>query len=248
VTTAALIIADAAASADAGPLWLRISIALGPPALAAIIAGYFALSNTVNRRAERLKNLNEVRASYPELINPNYALERIILRELGALARATTPAYKFQRRFYLVGLPLVTVLWACNAVMWLKLVNFPDTEKSIVNLIITGLFVAVSVPAVINLFVLKKTQRIDEGYDRAFAALDERAVQAQTLPGEGELQVGPESVSGTDQQPIRPIQPVGSVFVSRLSHLTACVWLCVMVVRLIAAARRTLVGGERRRP
>jgi hypothetical protein len=97
------------AGADAGPLWLRITIALGPPALAALIAGYFALSNTVSRRIERLKDLNDIRvSSNTDFINPDYALERIMLRELRDLDRATTPILKWRRRF---SIGMVTIIW-----------------------------------------------------------------------------------------------------------------------------------------
>jgi hypothetical protein len=39
---------------DGGPLWLKIVVA-SVPLIAALIAGVFALTNTVNRRVERLK-------------------------------------------------------------------------------------------------------------------------------------------------------------------------------------------------
>lgn len=56
----------------------------------------------------------------------------------------------------------------------------------------------------------------------------------------------PTEASAAAQQPIRPFQYVEADFIRRISLVTACVWLSVMVMRLIAAARRTFVKGERR--
>jgi hypothetical protein len=243
-------VADAGAAADGGPLWLRIVIALVPPVLAAILAGYFALSNTVNRRAERLKNLNDIRvSSNSEWINPDYALERIILRELKELDRATTPIIKWQRRFYYLAGLVGFANYGILAVIFLR-GTWPKSHivgKGMV--IFGGISLVIIAIAFINGFRYKAGEIINERYSRGVATLDERAVQAHEYTGESEEQVVPESeFSAKPQQPIQPTQYVGSDFVSRLSQLTACVWLSVMVVRLIAAARRTLVKSQRRRP
>ena len=96
--------------ADAGPLWLKIVIAFVPPVLAAVIAGYFALSNTVNRRAERLKNLNDVRISTDtSRIDPGHALEKVILRELKELERTTSflKYEKYVKTLWWTSIPIV---------------------------------------------------------------------------------------------------------------------------------------------
>lgn len=126
------------ATADAGPLWLKICIALVPPALAAIITGYFALSNTVNRRAERIKNLNDIRvSSSPELINPDYALERIILRELEALDRVTWQVLKGGKRSLIAGVLTVTATYAILTLNYI-LHFMSDTAGLITGLVLGG--------------------------------------------------------------------------------------------------------------
>lgn len=69
--------------------------------MAAIIAGIFALTNTVGRRIERLKNLAELYNTYPRALNLNNALEVIMLREMRALESATTPTHKWDKRIHL---------------------------------------------------------------------------------------------------------------------------------------------------
>lgn len=81
------------------PIWLRISLAV-IPLLAAIIAGVFALLNTVNRRVERLKNLAEIHSKFPDDIAPPHALELIMLRELRAIDQKTSPKFKWDRRIH----------------------------------------------------------------------------------------------------------------------------------------------------
>ncbi len=63
------------------PLWLQIVVA-AIPLLAAMVAGVFALTNTVNRRIERLKNLNDVRKDVPKSVNTNQVIEHLMKREL----------------------------------------------------------------------------------------------------------------------------------------------------------------------
>lgn len=94
------------------PIWLRIGLA-AIPLVAAIIAGVFALLNTVNRRVERLKNLTEICSKLPEGIAPPYALELVMLRELKVIDQKTTPKSKWDRRihaFFYVSLPIGAAL------------------------------------------------------------------------------------------------------------------------------------------
>ncbi len=67
--------------------------------LAALIGGFFVLANTINRRVERLKNLAEVQVKGQKWLQSNYTLFLIIVRELYAIAYATTPELKWSRRF-----------------------------------------------------------------------------------------------------------------------------------------------------
>ncbi|AKC39420.1 Uncharacterised protein [Mycolicibacterium phlei] len=81
------------------PVWIQILLA-SVPLLAAIIAGIFALTNTVGRRIERLKNLTELHKNYPPELNPNNALEIAMLRELRALESVITPTHKWDKRIH----------------------------------------------------------------------------------------------------------------------------------------------------
>jgi hypothetical protein len=80
-----------------GPTWLQIATAFVPIAVA-LITGTFLLTNTVGRRIERLKSLVEIRKDFPEGFNYDYALERLMFRELWAIDRASTPFYRWYRR------------------------------------------------------------------------------------------------------------------------------------------------------
>jgi hypothetical protein len=85
---------------DSGPLWLKVVLA-AIPVLVAVIGGAFALINTVNRRIERLKNLVEIRKGFPDVLNKDFAVERLMLRELNTIERSTTPwAIYWRRRAY----------------------------------------------------------------------------------------------------------------------------------------------------
>ena len=190
------------AGADAGPLWLRLAIALIPPVLAAIIAGYFALSNTVNRRAERLKNLNDIRVSTSsECINQDFALERIILRELKALDRATTPILKWETRFYVLAGSLTALAYTIHVLEHQDVINLPPSESHALNIIAGSIVLAFGLLIFIDIFVLKTTESGDslkERYSRRFAALDNRATQAQKPPSQSGQQDAPESKSSTE--------------------------------------------------
>ncbi|VEG57093.1 Uncharacterised protein [Mycolicibacterium aurum] len=71
------------------PIWLKIALGM-VPVLAAIVAGFFALSNTLNKRIERLKNLVEIQKA-PDLIDPLNTVANLIYAELGRLERLTSP-------------------------------------------------------------------------------------------------------------------------------------------------------------
>lgn len=103
------------------PLWLRVAIA-SIPILGALIAGVFALTNTINRRVERLKNLLAVRDSLPGSLNPGNAVEQIILLELAAIDFGTTPAIVWLKRASYVSGVLVCIS--------LVLTNLPPAVRS----------------------------------------------------------------------------------------------------------------------
>jgi hypothetical protein len=185
-----VIVADG--GADAGPLWQRLVIALVPPILAAIIAGYFALSKTVSRRTERLKNLNEIRQTCPEWINPAYALERIMLREVQALEKATTLVFRVRKWYLIVGSLFILCTYTYLALFFLKIVKPPGLWMPESVLGIVGLGIPASSFIVNRGRGNEKRRSINEQYKRAFAALDKRAEQGQSPPSESEEQDAPE--------------------------------------------------------
>ena len=81
------------------PLWLQVCLAI-VPILAAVVAGIFAVTNTVNSRVERLKCLTEIYAKYPKELNLDNALEIVMLRELKAIEFAVTPTHKWDKRVH----------------------------------------------------------------------------------------------------------------------------------------------------
>jgi hypothetical protein len=134
----AMTLADAAA--DAGPVWLRIIIAFVPPVLAAIIAGYVALSHTVNRRAERLKNLNDMRVSADiNRINPDHSLEKIILRELKELDRATSPLKGWATYFRVLVLIIAPPVYIVPVLYSLDLIPASVFSGTLISAILSAL-------------------------------------------------------------------------------------------------------------
>lgn len=115
----AMTLADA--GADFGPLWLRIVIA-SLPSVVGLIAALFALTNTVDRRVERLRNLTEIGREFPRWLDPDYALERVKLRELQAIDQATTPVLVWRRRFQAMIVFVVIAIVTIRALRWVHLV------------------------------------------------------------------------------------------------------------------------------
>jgi hypothetical protein len=157
---------------DSAPLWLQITVAC-IPLLAAMVAGVFALTNTVSRRAERLKNLVEIWKDYPEPLNPDYALERVMLRELQAIDRATTPILRWYRRFRVVLVGLFVGFYVTVALHLLHI-----GKISLVNQVAVYLSIVVCAAALfVNNFRSKRQTKFRESYDQVFWSLDEPASQ-----------------------------------------------------------------------
>jgi hypothetical protein len=130
---------------DGGPLWLKIVVA-SVPLIAALIAGVFALTNTVNRRVERLKNLNEVRKEFPDWLDPDYELERVILRELQAIDHASTPILRWRRRLQVYFWAFWIVVYTFVGLEWLHFVPRAPTAPAHAGTVI-GL--AITIPALL---------------------------------------------------------------------------------------------------
>jgi hypothetical protein len=164
----AVMLADA--GADFGPLWLRIVVA-AIPSLVGLIGALFALTNTANRRIERLKLLTEIGLEFPRWLDPDYALERIKLRELQAIDQATTPALMWRRRFQaMLGLVFVIVI-TISALQFVHLVPQWHLSGRYVYLSLVG-FVLVVWAA----FGGERVhQQFQKRYQRGYDAIDERA-------------------------------------------------------------------------
>jgi hypothetical protein len=185
------------AGTDAGPLWLRISIAVVPPALAAIIAGYFALSNTVNGRTERLKVLVEIYKQYPNPLNPGYALERIMLRELKELDRATTPTLKWDRRFRIASVVIVFSWYGVVALHYLLRIGKPNVYGPITAVL--GFLIGAMILIDTN-FLSKRREQFQGRYATDEDALEIVAKEAQEPPTESKPQETPESGVNSDPE------------------------------------------------
>jgi hypothetical protein len=179
------------ADAGAGTLWLRIVIALAPPVLAAVVAGYFTLSNTVARRAERLKSLNDIRiSSNINLINPDYALERIMLRELKLLDLATLPSYRWGRRFLFAAVLITVADYTLSALNFLfHFVTHPRL------LIIESTSALIAVVLIVVFFVGMQGYRnvIKLRYEQGRQTLDDLAETTSKTACENDAHKAPES-------------------------------------------------------
>jgi hypothetical protein len=118
-------LSDAVGTTESGPLWLRAVVA-SIPLLVAFVAGAFGLINTVNRRTERLKNLVEASKGLPEILDKevlwdDYAMERLMLREINAIEKSTSPGYLLQRR---VTMTLIIMFYCLVALYFLDLPLF----------------------------------------------------------------------------------------------------------------------------
>src|SRR5262245_1129421 len=174
---------------DGEPLWLRIAIALIPLA-GTLIAAYFAQVNTVNRRIERLRNLSEIRKDFPDWLNPDYALEQVILRELRAIDFATTPIYIWYKRFaYIVGL-IGSLTWALIVLEHFG--RMSAAQGSVLQALISVVSIFFTVPI---FFLQKRVNEKLKRYKRQFETITNRAQQdGERRSDEGTRQDTPQSV------------------------------------------------------
>jgi|SRR6478752_3006342 len=158
------------------PPWLQIVIA-AIPLVAAVIAGIFALTNTVNRRVERLKNLLQIRKEYPVWLNPESTIELITLRELQAIDRATTPVLKWDRRFRMA----VTIVGICTYIV--IALHFLHIGKNIVlNPAIAVLGILIGAALLLDTNVLsKRREPFQEKYFQAELAVSEHCFAAEMI-------------------------------------------------------------------
>ena len=188
--------------ADTGPLWVRLVVAT-IPLLAALIAGLFALTNTVNRRVERLKNLHEVRKEFPDWLDPDLALERVILRELRAIDYATTPILKWVKRIRATFWVSFGFLYVSVVLDWLKIA--PQRWAELVaqwnpgfprNLV--GLVPFLILYYLDTLARKHHEKQFEERYARGNDAIDERAQRSKEPFGDSEPQDTAEPPEPTD--------------------------------------------------
>jgi hypothetical protein len=76
------------------------------PVAAVVVTGVFAVMNGRPHPSVKLKNLIDVSKDLPPSIHAKYALERVILREIGRFDLATSSWYRRT-----VGITLVALIW-----------------------------------------------------------------------------------------------------------------------------------------
>jgi hypothetical protein len=168
--------------ADAHPLWLQITLAC-VPLLAALIAGIFALTNTVSRRTDRLKSLVEIHKEFPDPLNVDYALERIMLRELEAIDVATTPILKWDRRFRIASVVIAFSWYATVALHFLLHIG----KNSVYGPISASLGFLIGAMLLIDTNVLSKRRaQFRRRYALRHDAIEELAQEAHEPPTESE--------------------------------------------------------------
>ncbi len=151
---------------ESGPLWFRAVVA-SIPLLVAVIAGAFALINTVNSRTERLKNLVEIQKGILRVLNQDYMIERVMIRELNAIEKSTTPWYVLRRRRIILA---SVVLYPVLVLYWFNghLFKLSRIESDIVN----GAGTALAIIYLLSLRVWQKDRnRVKEMVDRQEARL-----------------------------------------------------------------------------
>lgn len=156
---------------NSDPVWLRVMIA-SIPILGALIAGVFALTNTINRRVERLKNLLSIRDSLPDSLNPGGAVDQIILRELAAIDFGTTPAIVWLKRISYVSFALVCIS--------LVLTSLPPTVRSnnsLIDTYETASTFAITVVAASSLGLLAPARARFAMYSRKLRELEKSVTQ-----------------------------------------------------------------------
>ncbi|RFZ35140.1 hypothetical protein DAVIS_04690 [Mycobacterium marinum] len=154
---------------DASPLWLQILIA-SIPLLAAAIGGIFLLTNTINRRVERLKNLVDASKSNLLGVKGDHILRDIIVQQLMDLWHDTTPALKWRKRLryiVFVSTPIVYTLIA-SRMLGISLGLTPTQYSWTLNA-----FATVSVILIIAAFIVRRKSGayLDNTLDK-FASLD----------------------------------------------------------------------------
>jgi hypothetical protein len=191
------------------PLWLQTCVA-AIPLLAAMIAGFFALTNTVNRRIERLKNLNEIRKDVPESVNIDQIIEHLMLRELESIDQATTPKMKWLRRFQIIIYAFLIAAYMWTAYRFLTVHHIERFFASMNGTAYTIIGVLTGWASWDLFFRLREIRKeFKKRYSRAHSAIEERQGSAEETPRESESQDEPDSQSGADETPDKA-EPVGS--------------------------------------
>ena len=153
---------------DSTPLWLKVALGV-VPLVAALLGGLFLIANTAGRRIERLKNMVDIYKACPGVLNPDYTLELLILRELSQVDFVTSPRMVKLKRDLIRG--LVFLALAYTLVMGVTLKHRYD----VVSLIGTTIVAAYSLLYLGITFVQAKRcrDRYQQKYDSFEDALND---------------------------------------------------------------------------
>ncbi|WP_076203899.1 hypothetical protein [Mycolicibacterium fortuitum] len=171
-------------AADLAPLWLRLLIALLPPILAAVLAGFFAVTNTVNRRIERIKNLADAQANMPESIKESRIVDTLILQELRRIDMNGHLVIKWHRVIRASAVACVCAAYSVMAYLTLSYRVYPELAKSysLGELILSTLVVASVVVGLVGFSIewLRPYRRVENEMANKYARIEQRLSEEAT--------------------------------------------------------------------
>jgi hypothetical protein len=129
----------------------QIAAAIFIPVAVAVITGTFALMNARTDPSVKLKNLVDASKEVPSSIHAKYALERLILREIGRLDLTTSRWYK--RTIGLTLLSMISIVLVLFAIQHSALLHLNP------RLVAVGANLLASVIGAISGFVFSRQYR-----------------------------------------------------------------------------------------
>ncbi len=152
------------------PTWLKVLLGL-IPVVTALLGGGFAAMNTLSRRVDRFKSLDEVRKTYPVTLNPDKTLEAVIIRELYVIDRITQPDNRKSRRIIYVGfLAMVAISTGIFLLASVEHVSFYQSFKKTNDLAVLSAIVAFGAATLIVVLGFVQWSRQRNSADKAAKA------------------------------------------------------------------------------